>query len=231
MSTYLKTACLDMVCDEESLVLIRVLVVLGLLSMVMTQAGFGIVEENISNLKKEILKWDSIDDVFGLEEEEAVLRCEAEANLLTQLQHRDSTLAQRACHRWLKDGDLNSSLFHKAINGRRARNNVSGLNVDGVWIQEPSEVKRIVKDHFHSQFRKRSRACLRLPADFVNRKISDSAREWLDRPFSEEEIKEAVWNCDGGKSPGPDGFNFLFMKRCWDVIKGDLLSVLREFHH
>ncbi|XP_057780066.1 uncharacterized protein LOC130998670 [Salvia miltiorrhiza] len=197
---------------------------------VWSRSGFGIVEENISNLKKEILKWDSIDDIFGLEEEEALLKSEAEANLFTQLQHRDSTLAQRARNRWLKDGDLNSSLFHKAINGRRAKNDFSGLFVDGAWIQEPFDVKRAVKEHFHSQFRKRLRARSVLPADFVNRKISDSARVWLDRPFSVEEVKMAVWNCDSGKSPGPDGFNFLFMKRCWEVIKGDLMEVMREFH-
>ncbi|XP_057791311.1 uncharacterized protein LOC131008451 [Salvia miltiorrhiza] len=159
-----------------------------------SRSGFGIVEENVSKLKEVISKWDSIDEVFGLDEEETILRSEAEANLHIQIQHRDSILAQRARNRWLKDGDLNSSLFHKAINGRRAKNEISGLNVDGVWIEEPVEVKRIVKEHFQAQFKTRHRACLRLPAVFVNRKISDSTREWLDRPFSEEEVKEAVWN-------------------------------------
>jgi len=28
--------------------------------------------------------------------------------------------------------------------------------------------------------------------------------------ISEEEIKEAIWNCDSSKSPGPDEFNFGF---------------------
>ncbi|XP_057808416.1 uncharacterized protein LOC131022889 [Salvia miltiorrhiza] len=172
-----------------------------------SRSGFGIVEENISKLKDEISKWDSIDDVFGLDDEEATMRSEAEANLLIQIQHRDSTLSQRARNRWLRDGDLNSSLFHKAINGRRAKNEISGLSVDGAWIEEPAEVKRLVKEHFQTQFKTRHKDCLTLPADFVNRKLSDTTREWLDRPFSEEEIKEAVWNCDSGKSPGPDGFN------------------------
>jgi len=29
--------------------------------------------------------------------------------------------------------------------------------------------------------------------------------------ISEAEVKEAVWNCDNSKSPGPDGFNFGFL--------------------
>jgi len=31
--------------------------------------------------------------------------------------------------------------------------------------------------------------------------------------FDENEIKEAVWECGSNKSPGPDGFNFSFIKK------------------
>jgi len=31
--------------------------------------------------------------------------------------------------------------------------------------------------------------------------------------ISEGEIKAAVWQCDGTKSPGPDVFNFGFIKK------------------
>jgi len=30
--------------------------------------------------------------------------------------------------------------------------------------------------------------------------------------ITEEEMKEAVWMCEGSKSPGSDGFNFNFIK-------------------
>jgi hypothetical protein len=40
--------------------------------------------------------------------------------------------------------------------------------------------------------------------------IEDNAE--LIAPFSIEEVKEAVWSCDGNKSPGPDGFNLNFIK-------------------
>ena len=47
--------------------------------------------------------------------------------------------------------------------------------------------------------------------------------------ISEAEVKEAVRNCDCYKSPGPDGFNFGFIKFCWDVIKRDVLSAVQSF--
>jgi hypothetical protein len=32
------------------------------------------------------------------------------------------------------------------------------------------------------------------------------------------------------KAPGPDGFNGLFLKKCWPVIKGDFLALCDEFY-
>jgi len=31
------------------------------------------------------------------------------------------------------------------------------------------------------------------------------------------------------KAPGPDGFNGLFMKRCWDIIKEDFYKLCDDF--
>ena len=32
------------------------------------------------------------------------------------------------------------------------------------------------------------------------------------------------------KAPGPDGFNGLFMKRCWSIISSDFIQLVNEFH-
>jgi len=47
--------------------------------------------------------------------------------------------------------------------------------------------------------------------------------------ISEDEVKGAVWNCDSSNSPGPDGFNFGFIKFCWDILKGDVVSAVQRF--
>ena len=49
-------------------------------------------------------------------------------------------------------------------------------------------------------------------------------------PFSDHEIKEAVWSCGGDKCPGPDGFNFNFIKEFWGVLKIDFRRFVDEFH-
>ncbi|MCI24612.1 LINE-1 reverse transcriptase like, partial [Trifolium medium] len=52
----------------------------------------------------------------------------------------------------------------------------------------------------------------------------------LTAPFSLEEIHKVVLESDGDKSPGPDGFNFAFIKSCWDILKGDLRILFDQFH-
>lgn len=56
--------------------------------------------------------------------------------------------------------------------------------------------------------------------------ISEEQARWLERPFEEKKIKEAVFNCEGDKAPGPDGFSLSFYQACWDVVKNDLLFSL-----
>jgi hypothetical protein len=45
-----------------------------------------------------------------------------------------------------------------------------------------------------------------------------------------EEIRNAIWECEGNKSPGSDGFNFTIIKRFRELLKGDILRMLNQFH-
>lgn len=69
-----------------------------------------------------------------------------------------------------------------------------------------------------------------LAADFTDKMISDLDNEFLISHFTEVEIKETIWFCEGSKSPGPDGFNFCFFKESWNTLKDDILRVMAEFH-
>jgi len=50
------------------------------------------------------------------------------------------------------------------------------------------------------------------------------------RPFSEEEVKKAMWDWDNNKSPGIDGNNFGFTKEFQLWIKADFFRFLVELH-
>ena len=47
----------------------------------------------------------------------------------------------------------------------------------------------------------------------------------LVMPILHEEIDKIVKRMPNDKAPGPDGFNGLFLKKCWPSIRGDFYKV------
>ncbi|XP_071692041.1 uncharacterized protein [Rutidosis leptorrhynchoides] len=52
----------------------------------------------------------------------------------------------------------------------------------------------------------------------------------LEKPFSEAEVKSAVWGCGDDKASGPDGFSFCFIKHFWELIKQEVMAFVTNFH-
>jgi hypothetical protein len=52
----------------------------------------------------------------------------------------------------------------------------------------------------------------------------------LDLPFSRSEIDQIIRNLPSNKSPGPDGFNTDFVKKCWPVISSDFYELCDKFY-
>ena len=55
--------------------------------------------------------------------------------------------------------------------------------------------------------------------------------EELALPFQRSEIDEIVKHMPTDKAPGPDGFNGMFVKRCWQTIKYDFYALCKEFYN
>ncbi|KAH1203108.1 putative ribonuclease H protein [Glycine max] len=64
----------------------------------------------------------------------------------------ESIMRQKSRSKWIKEGDRNSSYFHKLINYSRRRNALRGLMIDGAWVEDPSLVKAEVLQHFQNRF-------------------------------------------------------------------------------
>nr|KYP51642.1 Transposon TX1 uncharacterized [Cajanus cajan] len=60
--------------------------------------------------------------------------------------------------------------------------------------------------------------------------ISEAQNEMLAAPFEEDEIRNAVWECGSSKCPGPDVFNFKFIKAFWETLNVDICRFMSEFH-
>lgn len=53
----------------------------------------------------------------------------------------------------------------------------------------------------------------------------------LDKPFDECEIAHAISQLPSDRVPGPDGFTGIFFKKCWPIIKGDVMAAINSFYN
>ena len=116
---------------------------------------------------------------------------------------------QKSREIWLKEGDRNTKFFHKMANAHRRRNQLNRIKVNGRCLTEESEIKEEADRNFQE--------LLTNPGDwkpsidgliFERLEVGDVER--LEKPFSKEEVFEALEDCCGEKAPGPNGFSMPF---------------------
>jgi len=115
------------------------------------------------------------------------------------------------------------------MSGRRRHNSINMVSVDGFMVEGVHNVWSFVFNHFSTHFKS-------LGADRPNigglqfRKLSGADAGALTKSFSQDEVKQAIWDCDCFKSPGLDGISFGFIKEFWELFKYDFMRFLMEFH-
>jgi hypothetical protein len=142
---------------------------------------------------------------------------------------KESVLAQRSRTKWLKEGDENSRYFHACINSRGKKNFIRALRVNDVWVESPSLIHNAAVAYFRNQFASDHWARPKLDG-ILFPSLDDDENRRLVLPFGMEEIERVVKDCDGNKNPGPDGFNFAFIKAMWNLIKGEIRILFDQFH-
>lgn len=171
-----------------------------------------------------------MEENFGSHIESLVdARREATREFWKGLLVKESMLTLESRKLWLKDGDKNSRFFHNSIKESQRKNAISVLNDEARRVEGVEEVKREVKNHFEAFFKESDfRRAIPEGLDFYSLDEIDSA--WLERPFLEEEVKMAAWDCDGSKSPGPDGYTLEFFQFFWETVKRDVMKFVENFH-
>lgn len=82
--------------------------------------------------------------------------------------------------------------------------------------------------HFSNQYKARRTERANM-ADLHFNSLSYRESNSLVKPFSVEEVKAAVWECDNFKCPGPVGVTFGFIKDFWNILSNDVMRFLLEF--
>jgi hypothetical protein len=101
--------------------------------------------------------------------------------------------------------------------------------VGGEWIDSPVHIREEVANYFETHFSSPEWRRPRIDGVWFP-SLSTAENLRLVDPFLEAEIFDVVKFSDGNKSPGPDGFNFAFLKKCWGMLKGEVRIMFDQFH-
>ncbi|XP_071704421.1 uncharacterized protein [Rutidosis leptorrhynchoides] len=107
---------------------------------------------------------------------------------------------------------------------RNNKNTIQGLLIDGIWNDTPEVIKDEAASHFASRFKENDHE--RPSLDGLEYPLlAASEANCLEERFEGKEICDAIFECDGNKALGPEGFKLRFFKQYWDTIK----SPTKEF--
>lgn len=110
------------------------------------------------------------------------------------------------------------------------RNMIKEIETNGYVTSEKEEVERAFFDYYKALFACRETDIEKYKRDFIGAlpRLDDETKEWLEQPFSAEEVKCAIENLNPGKSPGPDGLSAPFYKHLKSLISPVLADMYNQ---
>ncbi|XVE59751.1 hypothetical protein DITRI_Ditri05aG0072500 [Diplodiscus trichospermus] len=121
------------------------------------------------------------------------------------------------------EGDRNTKFYHTVTARRRTKNRISRIfsNTTG-WTEDQKEIANIFNQFFQDIFSEPDHIPKYLMREKINQinppKLSDSRKQWLEKPFTQDEVKEAVFQLGPFKSPRIDGHSTVFYQKLWHIV-------------
>lgn len=171
-----------------------------------------------------ILQLDRALDDRTLSVGERALRAALKGRCLALASLERIRLKQRSRLLYLKHSGTSAQFFRLKINARRRKKAIPAICCDWVWATTDEDKLQAAYDYFLNimgSANPRTVAISLSTIGVASHNLSD-----LESDIMEDEVKKVIMDMPSEKAPGPDGFSGGFFKRCWDIVKGDLLAAL-----
>jgi hypothetical protein len=187
--------------------------------------NFGLVEKELKELRKKLERLQLAYNPNDLSEIDTIQKRMDELLIREELMW-----LQRSRVKWLREGDKNTSFFHRKASNRARKNKIKKLKLeDGTFTENNEDMKGVAIDFFKNLYEKDSQVDPRRIVELVQTKVTDEMNKDLLREYSEDEIGDALFQIGPLKAPGPDGFPARFFQRNWGVIKEDVTKAVKQF--
>ncbi|XP_060177942.1 uncharacterized protein LOC132607882 [Lycium barbarum] len=99
----------------------------------------------------------------------------------------------------------------------------------GTWLENEVDVGSEAIRFFESQFSEENSGGDYALLKNLPKLITEETQKNMEEFPSESEVKEAVFSLNGDSASGPDGFTGQFYQKCWEVIKLDVIQMVKAF--
>lgn len=183
----------------------------------------------INNCNTVISFLDTLEDSRNLFNTEYNLRRLMKRQLATLLHYKNLYWKKRFTVNRIKLGDECAKFFHGMATISFRRNSISQLlNDQGTWIQDHHGKAGLIWNSFERRMGISMNPVMLFDlTQFIEPTLG---LEDLAAPFQTAEIDLVIKKMPLDKAPGPDGFNGLFLKKCWHIIKGSFYNLCAEFY-
>ncbi|WCJ23872.1 hypothetical protein M5689_005873 [Euphorbia peplus] len=114
---------------------------------------------------------------------------------------------QKSRVNWILFGDKNTKFFHSSTLIRRRRNKIEGLQGDdGVWVWDSMQLMEMAHNFYINLFSADGGIQQRLHTGCSFPSWQPGALDSIGSPFTDVEVKKAIFSMAPLKAPGPDGF-------------------------
>ena len=137
---------------------------------------------------------------------------------------------QKSREEWIASGERNTKFYHVSSLVRKSRDRITTLrNSTGEWITEPSILENMVSDYYHNLFSSKGneQPMQNIMGEFPA--LLETQTPTLLKPFSKEEVKNAIFGMAPFKPPGTDGMHSGFYQNLWEVVGDSVCSFVLRF--
>lgn len=175
---------------------------------------------------------EAIEESDGLTHDQVMKKMELIKESLQLLDQEEMYWMNRCHEQWLLKGDNNTKYFHTIANGRKRKNTVPFLENDGIVIEGDENLLKHATEYYSELFGPADDHNIHIDSSLWDEleKVSDDDNIMLASPFSESEIKEALFQIEKHKAAGPDKIPIEFYQTCWHIVKGDIIQLFNDFY-
>jgi hypothetical protein len=172
--------------------------------------SFGAVRKQLRTMRKKLEMLRAHPQRMGPSTEEK----EIEEKIVMLNLQEEIMWKQRSRIQWLCEGDSNTKFFHQKASRRHNKNKITQLTrADGTITEHIDEMQQMTRDFYSNLYSSEGTTNMEQVLSHVPRRVTDSMNAYLCIPFTDQEVKEALFQMFPLKAPGPDGYPAHFFQR------------------